>query len=120
MALSCPAWAGQEEEIPEEPDSNVITNFGKVTEEITPEEAKRRAREAARQKRLANRRMIQTDDEAVAQRQSQTKKQTRRKKAEAVVVEHRYLEPSQSFLLFFNPWRLKVGRISFLQNSLAD
>ena len=121
MALSYPVWAAQEEEIPEEPDSNVITNFGKVTEEITPEEAKRRAREAARQKRLANRRMIQTDDEAAAQRQSKAKTQpSRRKKAEAAVVEHQYLEPSQSFLLFFNPWRLKVGRISFLQNTVKD
>lgn len=122
LALSTPVWAAQQnEEPPEEADPNVFTNFGKVTEEITPEEAKRRAREEARQKRLANRKMIMTDDEAAAVRKAKGQPAKAKAKSKGpAVVEHTYLEPSQSFLLFFRPWRLKVGRISFLQNTVKD
>lgn len=107
----------------DEADAAVVTSFGQVAEEVSPEEAKRRAKEKARLERLATRRTVVSGDEAAEQPQRKGRGDSRSgrgRKNPPAFIEHQYLEPSQSFLLFFRPWRLKVGRISFLQNTVKD
>lgn len=43
-----------------------------------------------------------------------------RKKNKLEVREHVALSPSSSFVSFFRPWQLKIGRVSLLQNTVSD
>ena len=83
-------------------------------EAFSDEAAKRRAEFEAKQNQNARRHRP-----AVVFTPAERKARNERAKKKNGLV-HEFLQPSPGFVSFFKPWSLKVGKITFLQHSVAD